>query len=122
MAATQIATNLAFINWTLLTGLALGSYASVILLRRRTSATSGYLGFTTACAIGFGLLAWLSDGALPATLGASPVVLDAAWDGPRHSALVAFCALAVIALVARRIRPTAGTVSSGRRSPPAAPR
>ena len=110
MAANQIATNLAFINWTVLTGLALGSYASVILLRRRTSATSGYLGFTTACAIGFGILAWLSDGALPATLGASPVVLDPAWDGPRHSALVAFCALAVIGLVARRLRPAAGTL------------
>jgi hypothetical protein len=82
----------------------------VILLRRRTSATSGYLAFTTACAIGFGILAWLSDGALPDTLGASPVVLDPTWDGPRHSALVAFCALAVIGLAARRLRPTAGTL------------
>jgi hypothetical protein len=110
VAANQIALNLAFINWTVLTGLALGSYASVILLRRRGFATSGYLGFTTACAIGFGLLAWISDGALPDTLGTSPVVLDPAWDAPRRAALVAFCALAVIALVARRIRPTAGTL------------
>ena len=30
--ATQIAQNLAFVNWTLLTGLALGTYAAVVLL------------------------------------------------------------------------------------------
>ena len=102
MPATQIAQDLAFINWTLLTGLALGSYAAVILLRRRSGATRGYLGFTTACAIGFGILAWLSDGALPASPGA-PVVADAAWDAPRRAALVAFCLLATAALVARRV-------------------
>ena len=105
--ATQIAQDLAFINWTLLTGLALGSYAAVILLRRRSGATRGYLGFTTSCAIGFGILAWLSDGALPASPGA-PVVADAAWDAPRRAALVGFCLLATAALVARRVRPGAG--------------
>src|SRR6185312_11805555 len=100
--ATQIAQNLAFINWTVLTGLALGTYAAVVLLRRRTAATRGYLGFTTACAVGFGLLAWASDSALPASLGSSPVVVDAAWDGPRAAALGAFCVLAAAGLVARR--------------------
>ena len=55
--ATQIAQNLAFVNWTVLTGLALGSYAAVVLLRRRTTATPGYLRFTTICALGFGVLA-----------------------------------------------------------------
>ena len=49
--ATQIAQNLAFINWTVLTGLALGSYAAVVLLRLRTTATPGYLRFTTVCAL-----------------------------------------------------------------------
>jgi hypothetical protein len=102
--ATQIAQNLAFINWTLLTGLALGSYAAVVLLRRRSTATRGYLGFTTVCAVAFGLLAWLSDRALPASLGESPVVLDPAWDGPRQTALIGFVLLAIIALVVRRIR------------------
>ncbi len=106
MPAVQIAQNLAFINWTVLTGLALGTYAAVILLRRRSSATRGYLGFATACAVGFGLLAWLSDGALPASLGTSPVALDPSWDGPRRAALLAFCVLAAAALVARRIRPS----------------
>ena len=103
MPAAQIAQNLAFINWTVLTSLALGTYAAVILLRRRSSATRGYLGFATACAVAFGLLAWLSDGALPSTLGTSPVALDASWDAPRRAALLAFCVLAALALGARRI-------------------
>jgi hypothetical protein len=102
--ATQIAQNLPFINWTVLTGLALGTYAAVILLRRRSNATRGYLGFVTACAVGFGLLAWLSDGALPSSLGTSPVALDVTWDAPRRGALLAFCAVAALALVARRVQ------------------
>jgi len=105
--AAQIAQNLAFINWTVLTGLALGTYGTAFLLRRRSSATRGYLGFATACAVAFGLLAWLSDGALPSSLGASPVTLDPSWDGPRRAALLAFCAFAAVGLVARRIRPSA---------------
>ena len=105
MSAVQIAQNLAFINWTVLTGLALGSYAAVALLRRRSAATSGYLGFTSACAVGFGVLAWLSDGSLPRDLGASPVIADPAWDGPRRLALLAFIVLAALALVARRVGP-----------------
>jgi hypothetical protein len=103
--ATQIAQNLAFINWTVLTGLALGSYAAVVLLRRRSAATSGFLGFTSACAIGFGMLAWLSDGALPSTLGDSPVSIDPTWDAPRRAALATFVGLAAVALVLRRWRP-----------------
>lgn len=102
MSATQIAQNLAYINWTVLAGLALGAYAAVVLLRRRTPATRGYLGFVTACAIGFGLLAWASDGALPASLGQSPVVPDPAFDVPRRASLAVFSAAALLALVARR--------------------
>ncbi len=109
MPATQIAQNLAFINWTVLTGLALGCYGAVVLLRRRTTATSGYLGFTTFCAIAFGVLAWLSDGALPATLGDSPVTTDPVWDGPRSTALAAFCLLATAGLLARRAAPSAAS-------------
>jgi hypothetical protein len=105
--ATQIAQNLAFINWTVLTGLALGSYAAVVLLRQRTGATRGYLAFTTLCAIGFGILAWASDGALPASLGDSPVVVDRSWDGPRRLALAAFCVVAAAGLISRRLVPRA---------------
>jgi hypothetical protein len=102
VAARQIAENLAYINWTVLAGLALGAYAAVVLLRRRTAATPGYLGFVTACAIGFGVLAWLSDGALPGTLGGSPVVPDPSFDLPRRASLGAFVALAFVALLVRR--------------------
>lgn len=105
MAATQIAQNLAFINWTVLTGLALGAFGAVVLLRGRSAATRGYLGFTTFCAAGFGLLAWLSDGALPSSLGDSPVSLDPTWDGARAAALAAFWALALGSLVVRRVSP-----------------
>ena len=103
MPATQIAQNLAFINWTVLTGLALGSYAAVVLLRRRSGATRGFLGFTTVCAVAFGALAWLSDGALPSTLGDSPVTIDPAWDDPRRTALLAFVVLVIASPVVRRV-------------------
>ena len=108
VAATQIAQNLAFVNWTVLTGLALGSFAAVAMLRRRTSATPGYLHFATMCALGFGTLAWISDGALPPLLVDSPVVADPAWDAPRRTALLAFTALVAIGLVARRAGPRVG--------------
>ena len=108
MASTQIAQNLAFVNWTVLTGLAIGSYAAAVLVRRRTSATSGFLGFTATCALVFGFLAWLSDGALPISLGDSPVVDDPAWAQPRATALLAFCGFAALALLVRRVRPAAG--------------
>jgi hypothetical protein len=108
--ATQIAQNLAFINWTVLTGLALGSFAAIVLLRGRTTATPGYLRFTTICAVGFGVLAWISDGALPTSLGDSPVVVDPAWDGPRRAALLLFTALVAASLLARRAGPRAAWI------------
>lgn len=108
MPSTQIAQNLPFVNWTVLTGLAVGSYAAVVMLRRRTSATSGFLGFTAVSALVFGLLAWLSDGALPITLVGSPVTSDPAWAVPRATALLAFCGLVALALLVRRARPAAG--------------
>ena len=108
MASTQIAQNIAFVNWTVLTGLAGGSYGAVVLLRRRSSATGGYLGFLAACALAFGFLAWLSDGALPGTLVDSPVTDDPAWAAPRATALLAFIVLVALGLIVRRVRPAAG--------------
>ncbi len=102
MSATQIGQSLAYINWTVLAGLALGTYAAVVLLRRRSAPTRGYLGFAAVCAIGFGILAWLSDDALPASLAASPVVPDPIFDGPRRAALAAFVIAAIAALIVRR--------------------
>ena len=89
MPAEQIARNLAFVNWTVLASLAVGAFGTVVLLRLRTDATKGFLGFTALCAAAFAGLAWLSDGALPVITGAgSPITIDATWDLPRRVLLV----------------------------------
>jgi hypothetical protein len=109
--AERIAQNLAFINWTVLTALAVGAFGAVVLARTRTDATRGFLAFTTACALAFGLLALGSDGALPATLVGSPVATDPSWAEPRRLALIVFCALAaayLVMLIARRPVPVLG--------------
>jgi hypothetical protein len=105
VSATQIGQNLAFVNWMVLTGLALGTFAAIVLLRRRTTATPGYLRFAALCALGFGVLAWISDGALPATLADSPVVVHPAWDEPRRAALGLFTVLVALGIVLGRARP-----------------
>jgi hypothetical protein len=98
--AERIAENLAFINWTVLTSLAVGSFGAVVLARLRTDATRGFLAFTAACAVAFAILAYLSDQALPATLGGSPIVSDTAFDTPRRIALGAFVVLAAAYTIA----------------------
>ena len=103
--AQQIASNLAYINWTVLTGLAVGAYAIALLARWRTSATPGFVRFTTICALLFGVLAWFSDGSLPATLGDSPVVANPAFDAPRRAALAAFVLIGAVDLFLLRGRP-----------------
>ena len=100
VSAAQIAENLAFINWTVLTGMAAGSFAAVVLGRLRTDATRGYLGFTALLAVALGFLAIASDGALPALTHGGPVAADPAWDGPRRVALWAFSGLAAAYVVA----------------------
>jgi hypothetical protein len=104
--AETIAQNLAFINWTVLTGLAVGSFAAVVLGRLRTDATRGFLAFTAACSVAFGVLAYLSDQALPSSLVGSPITADGTYDGPRRAALVAFCLLggAYVVALARASR------------------
>ena len=98
--AQRIAENLAYINWTVLTGLAVGAFAAVVLGRLATSATRGYLAFTAACAAGLGGLAYLSDTGLPGAIAGAAVQADPAWDVPRRLALVAFVVLAVAYTVA----------------------
>jgi hypothetical protein len=107
--AQRIAENLAFINWTLLTSLGVGAFGAVVLMRLRTPATRGFLGFSAACAAGFGLLAHLSDGALvqAATAPGSTVAIDPTWTAPRDGALIAFTVLALLyaVVLARRMAP-----------------
>ena len=108
MPAQRIAENLAFINWTVLTGLAVGAFAAVVLGRLATTATRGYLAFTAACAVGLGGLAYLSDTGLPAAIAGAAVRSDAAWDGPRRGALIVFVVVSAVYTVA---------LARGRRAP-----
>lgn len=100
MPAERIAANLAFINWTVLAGLAVGAFATVALARLRTGATKGFLTFSSLSALAFGVLALLSDLALPSVIEGSPVTLDPTFDTPRRVALGLFCAIAVVTTVA----------------------
>ncbi|MFL5725634.1 MAG: hypothetical protein ACJ765_13960 [Chloroflexota bacterium] len=119
MAAQQIGQNLAFINWTVLTGLAIGSFVAVVMAALRTEATRGFLAFTAGCATFVAILAFASDRALPATFGGSPVIPDLAFDTPRRVALGLFTILAgayTIAVARRRRAPwlaAAGLVAAG---------
>jgi hypothetical protein len=108
MPAERIAESLAFINWTLLTGLAVGSFAAVALGRLWTDATRGYLAFTGLVAVLLGLLAYASDAGLPPAAAGSPVAIDTAWDPGRRAALLAFCGLAFaydVAIIRRHRAP-----------------
>jgi len=99
MPAEQIASNLALINWTVLAGLATGAFAVVVLGRLFTAATKGFLAFTSFSAAGFGVLAYLSDTALP-PLTVGPITGTVAYDDARRVALVLFTVLAVVTMVA----------------------
>jgi hypothetical protein len=103
--AEQIAENLAYINWTVLTGLAVGSFWAAALGRLRTEATTGYLGFVALSAAVLAALAALSDGALPAlgvaTAGAVPSTgpispADPAWEPIRRDLLWTLAAVALV--------------------------
>ncbi len=96
MAAEQIGQNLAYINWVILTGLAVGCFAAVVLARFRTTATKGFLAFASFCAAGFGFLAYLSDTALPLPTAGSPISTDPTFDQSRQLALLAFAILALV--------------------------
>jgi hypothetical protein len=106
--AERIAESLAFINWTVLTGLAIGSFGAVVLGRLRTDATRGYLAFTGMVAVLLGLLAITSDGALPGAAAGSPVAIDGSWDEARRAAMAVFSGLAFAYVVA---------IMRGRRAP-----
>jgi hypothetical protein len=96
VVAQQIGENLAYVNWVILTGLAVGSFAAVVLARFRTTATKGFLAFTSFCSAGVGFLAYLSDTALPVPTAGSPITTDPTFDQPRQLALLAFSGLALV--------------------------
>jgi hypothetical protein len=61
----QIVQGIAYMSWALVGALALGMVALCWLLRQRSDATKGYLGFTTITAAVIGLLWYATDTSLP---------------------------------------------------------
>jgi len=51
VAPEVIARNIAFVNWTILIGLAVGAFGAVLLGRLRTGGTRGSLAFTAFAAV-----------------------------------------------------------------------
>ena len=96
MPGERLYESLAFINWTVLTALATGTFGAVVVARFRTDATKGYLAFTAFSAAAFGLLAVLADTGLPAPAPGIAVPLDSAWDAPRRASLEALTIIAVL--------------------------
>jgi hypothetical protein len=101
MPAAEIAASLAYINWTVLTGLAVGSFGAVVLGLLKTSATRGYLGFVALTSAAFGGLAWLSDGALPNPADSDVMAsqVDPSWWTPRAVALGLFALIALVSAI-----------------------
>lgn len=97
MPAQGIARSLAYINWTLLYALAVGSFAALIVARG-AGATRGYVLFTCACSALLGLLALASDLSLPDPTGLA-IARSPELDTARRAGLGVFCAGAVGYLV-----------------------
>jgi hypothetical protein len=108
----QIARSLAFVNWTVLTGLAVGTFLAVVVARFRTEATNGFLGFTAFCAAGFAILAALADTGLPVPGADASIVATPDLDGLRRALLVAFAVLALAYVVVLR-RGAKGPIVAG---------
>jgi hypothetical protein len=111
VAGLAIGESLAYINWTVLSALAVGSFSAVVLLRLRTDATRGFLGFTAFCSAVLAALAFLADTALPAPSSALAIVASPGLDLPRRAALAALAVLAlayVVALARNRRAPVIG--------------
>ena len=111
MPAERIAESLAFINWTVLTALGVGSFAAVVAGRFRTEATRGYLAFTAFSAAAFALLAALADSGLPPLSPDLAIRADPAWEAPRRIALLVLPVIAAVYGVA---------LARGRRATPIA--
>lgn len=90
--AEQIAQNLAYINWTVLTGVAVGSMWAAAFGRLTTQATKGYIGFVALSSALVAVLAALSDGALPGP--------GSSWDVPRQLGLWLEAAIALVFAIA----------------------
>jgi hypothetical protein len=73
MPVETVVRSLSFINWVVVSSLAVGSVAAILLLTVRSVSTRGYRGFTVFAAGGWAFLAWLADGALPTPSVDAPI-------------------------------------------------
>ena len=116
MPSQAIARSLAYINWTLLFALALGSFAALVVARQ-AGATRGYVVFTAVASIALALIALIADLALPDPTGLA-IRPSSALDPLRRLALGAFVALSAsyVLLLSRARRAAvlaAGAVGAG---------
>ncbi len=95
---------LAYVNWTVLLSLGVGSLALVVVLATWTDATRGFLGTTAVCAAILGVLAWVTDAALPPPDGLAIVPAPPVADTARRVSLVVFSAASALCVVALRRR------------------
>ena len=95
----RLGESLAFINWTVLTALAIGTFGAVVAGRFRTEATKGYLAFTAFSAAVFAALAWAADTGFPQV---NPDGGAQAIENVRRGGLVALAIVAVTYAVALR--------------------
>lgn len=96
MPVESVARSLSFINWVVVSSLAGGSLAA-ILLTRRSESTRGYRGFTVFAAGGWAYLAWLADGALPIPAADAPIhAASAEIDALRRLLLILVACLATL--------------------------
>jgi hypothetical protein len=97
MPIETVARSLSFINWVVVSGLAAGSLAAILLLTHRSESTRGYRGFTVFAAGGWAFLAWLADGALPIPSADAPIVAASPEiDALRRLLLVGVACLATL--------------------------
>jgi hypothetical protein len=97
MPIDSVARSLSFINWVVVSSLAVGSLAAVLLLTHRAASTRGYRGFTVFAAGGWAFLAWLADGALPIPSADAPIhAAGADIDALRRLLLVLVACLATL--------------------------
>ena len=96
MADRSIVASLAYVTWTVLLSLGLGSFALVATTRLVTDATRGYLAFTAFCSGSLAALSLLTDLSLPASPTGLTVAAIPVLDQARRAALAAFVVLAFL--------------------------
>jgi hypothetical protein len=98
----QIVQSLPYVAWVILTALAVGTFAMVVLTRRWTAAARGYLGFTSFCAGLLALLALAADWGLPRPTELVIQPAQQGLDALRQAGLLVFAGAALVFPLALR--------------------